>query len=227
MKLIIFDVYGTLLDVYSIRSRCEEFAPGKGELISNVWRVKQIDYTRLRSMHGKTKYKSFWELTKDSLNYALNFAEVLLSSQQMEVLMAEYSKLDAFPENLVVLNHLKSKGYNLGVLSNGNASMLDTALKASGIFPLLDCIISADELQLYKIDPKVYELIQRYNNIELDDILFVSSNFWDITGAGWCGLKTFWVNRANEQPEVLNYVPDNNGKNLTDLKVFLINKKNG
>jgi 2-haloacid dehalogenase len=103
--------------------------------------------------------------------------------------------------------------------------MLDTALKASKIFNLLDCVISADELQIYKIDPKVYELIQKYNNVELNDILFVSSNFWDIAGAGWCGLKTFWVNRMGQQPEVLDYIPDCTGKNLMDLKNFLELKK--
>jgi 2-haloacid dehalogenase len=227
MKLIVFDVYGTLLDVYSIRAKCEEFAPGKGMLISNTWRTKQIDYTRLRSMHGKTKYKSFWQITQDSLDWSLSNAEVILSLQEKKILMSQYSRLETFPENLEVLKHLKSKGYSLAVLSNGNTSMLDTALKASGIFDLLDSVISADELQLYKIDPKVYELIQKYNNVDLKDILFVSSNFWDIAGAGWCSLKTFWVNRMGQQPEVLGYLPDCNGKNLIDLKNFLETKKNG
>lgn len=221
MKLIVFDVYGTLLDVYSISTKCDEFAPGKGFAISKTWRMKQIDYTRLRSMHGKTKYKSFWKLTYDSLDYALKESDVILSEGQKKILMTEYSELKIFPENLGVLDHLKSKGYNLAVLSNANMLMLDTALKASGILDFLDCVISADELQLYKINPRVYELIQKYNNVELNDILFVSSNFWDITGAGWCGLRTFWVNRDNQQPEVLDYTPDNVGRNLSDLKDFL------
>ena len=221
MKLIVFDVYGTLLDVYSISTKCDEFAPGKGFAISKTWRMKQIDYTRLRSMHGKTKYKSFWKLTYDSLDYALKESDVILSEGQKKILMTEYSELKIFPENLGVLDHLKSKGYNLAVLSNANMLMLDTALKASGILDFLDCVISADELQLYKINPRVYELIQKYNNVELNDILFVSSNFWDITGAGWCGLRTFWVNRDNQQPEVLDYTPDNVGRNLSDLKDYL------
>ena len=226
MKLIVFDVYGTLLDVYSISSKCDEFAPGKGLAISITWRMKQIEYTRLRSMHGEKKYKSFWELTHDSLDYALNDANVILSGEEKKILMKEYSRLRAFSENLKVLKQLKSKGYSLAVLSNANTSMLDTALKASGIFDLLDCVISADELKLYKIDPKVYKLIQKYSNEEFKDILFVSSNFWDIVGAGWCGLKTFWVNRDKKQPEVLDYTPDIVGGDLVDLKNFLL-KKNG
>ena len=221
MKLIVFDVYGTLLDVYSVKSKCEEFAPGKGEIISKTWRIKQIDYTRLRSMHGKTKYKSFWEITEDALECALNHTETILSVQEKKMLLSEYSKLKTFPENLKVLKDLKSKGFRLAVLSNGNHEMLNTALKESGILNLLDCIISAEELQLYKVDPKVYELIQKYNNVDLKDILFVSSNFWDIAGAGWCGLKTFWVNRDKQHPEILDYSPNSNGDNLVDLKKFL------
>ncbi len=221
MKLIVFDVYGTLLDVHSVSSICDEFAPGMGLLLSNSWRRKQIDYTRLRSMHGKTKYKTFWEITQDALDSALNDVEVVLTAEQKKKLMSEYSRLGVFPENLSVLHSLKSNGYDLAVLSNGNISMLETALKASGILSLFDCVISADELQLYKIDPKVYALIQIYNNVDLKDILFVSSNFWDITGAGWCSLKTFWVNRNQQLPEALDYVPDSEGKNLLDLKKYL------
>lgn len=224
MKLIVFDVYGTLLDVYSIKSKCEEFAPGKGEIIASMWRVKQIDYTRLRSMHGKTKYKSFWHLTEDSLEYSLNLTETVLSNQQKETLMNEYSKLKAFPENLEVLKYLKLKGYDLAVLSNANPEMLKTGLETSALLGFIDCIISADELQLYKVNPKVYELIQKYNNVDLNDILFVSSNFWDIAGAGWCGLKTFWINRSQQPAEILDYVPNSTGNDLWDLKKFLENR---
>jgi 2-haloacid dehalogenase len=57
--------------------------------------------------------------------------------------------------------------------------------------------------------------------VSLNDILFVSSNFWDITGAGWCGLKTFWVNRIDQEIENLDYFPDSTGKNLIDLGKLL------
>ena len=63
------------------------------------------------------------------------------------------------------------------------------------------------------------------DEIELTDlsgnILFVSSNHWDIVGAGWSGLKTFWVNRANQKEEILDYSADAKGKNLSDLQKFL------
>ncbi len=221
MKLIVFDVYGTLLDVFSVQSKCELFAPGKGEKISQTWRVKQIDYTRLRSMHGKTKYKSFWEITKDSLNYALLESDVSLSAEKFDSLLSEYLRLKAFSENIEVLKHLKFIGFKLAVLSNGNINMVEDALKNSKIYDEIDCIMSADELMVYKVNPDVYGLIQKYYNIKLNDILFVSSNHWDIVGAGWSGLKTFWVNRANQKEEILDYSADAKGKNLSDLQKFL------
>ncbi len=50
IRAVVFDAYGTLFDVYSVTARAEQLFPGKGEALALLWRERQIDYARLRTM---------------------------------------------------------------------------------------------------------------------------------------------------------------------------------
>lgn len=67
-KAICFDAYGTLFDVYSVGQLAESYFPERGGALARMWRDKQIEYTRLRSMSGQ--YKPFWDITRDALKYS-------------------------------------------------------------------------------------------------------------------------------------------------------------
>ena len=76
IRVVVFDAYGTLFDVYSIGALAEKLDPGQGAALSVLWRDKPIEYTRLISLSdpnpkGSRYYQSFWELTRASLRYAL------------------------------------------------------------------------------------------------------------------------------------------------------------
>jgi 2-haloacid dehalogenase len=45
IKALVFDAYGTLYDVHSVYAKTEELCPGKGDLITQIWRLKQLEYT--------------------------------------------------------------------------------------------------------------------------------------------------------------------------------------
>jgi len=61
-QAVLFDAYGTLFDVHSVVLAAEQLFPGQGELLSQRWRDKQLEYSRLCSMAGR--YQPFWELTR-------------------------------------------------------------------------------------------------------------------------------------------------------------------
>jgi len=44
IKVLIFDAYGTLYDVHSVQAQTEQLCPGKGDLIAQIWRLKQLEY---------------------------------------------------------------------------------------------------------------------------------------------------------------------------------------
>lgn len=70
MKALVFDAYGTLFDVLSISSLCEDLFPGHGKEMAQIWRRKQLEYSWLRSLMGR--YRAFWALTEDALVYTAN-----------------------------------------------------------------------------------------------------------------------------------------------------------
>ena len=214
-KLVLFDAYGTLFDVYSVASKAEQLFAGSGNALSALWRDKQIEYTRLRAMAGH--YKPFWGITIDALQYACEALKLDLTSEKQSALLQAYSGLTAYPENAGVLQALKDKGIKTGILSNGNPEMLNTAVRSTNFEHLLDAVLSVDSLKTFKIHSSVYQMGLDHFGVDAASTLFVSSNCWDACGASWFGLPTLWVNRANLPMERLDVSPRYVGKNLTDV----------
>lgn len=218
LKAVIFDAYGTLLDVYSISKLAEELFPSQGATLSVMWRDKQIEYTRLVTTSNEGAfYQDFWALTRAALRYACKRLKLDLSAAAEEALMQQYKKLDAFPENIRVLEALKAKGIPTGILSNGSPEMLNAAVAHAKIDGLLDHVLSVDSLRQYKTSPKAYAMGPVAMQLPASYILFVSCNAWDALAATWFGYQTFWVNRYDLPFEELGTEPSFTGKTLDDL----------
>lgn len=219
LQAIIFDAYGTLFDVYSIGSLAERLFPGKGAAVAELWRDKQIEYTRLRTLSNT--YKPFWEVTQDALVFCCRKLGLPLTLDAQTQLMGQYAKLQAFPENLGVLQALKAEGLKLAILSNGNPDMLDAAVRAAGMDGLFTQVLSVDSVQKFKTAPEAYQLGPDMLGVAARDTLFVSSNGWDICGAAWFGYRTFWVNRSGAPMEELGVTPNAEGRTLDDLRLHV------
>ena len=221
IKAVVFDAYGTLFDVYSIQALAEELYPSHGADIAVKWRDKQIEYTRLitqsdpHNSSGSKYYQPFWELTRLSLEYTLDRLKLDRSSDQVNKLMEQYSRLTPFPENLAVLQKIKVMGLTTAILSNGSPEMLASAVKSAGMEDVLDHIISVDRIRLFKTSPESYGLVQLTIPVSKEEVLFVSSNAWDALGATWYGFKTLWINRQNLPNEAIGQQPDYIGSDLT------------
>lgn len=214
-KLVLFDAYGTLFDVYSVASTAEQIFPGSGAELSVLWRDKQIEYTRLRAMAGR--YKPFWDITVDALQYSCEALKLDLTDERQRRLLNVYSSLAAYPENRAVLQSLKNQGIKTAILSNGNTEMLNVAVKSANFQDLLDAVLSVDSLKTFKINSVVYQMGLNHFGVSAQEALFVSSNCWDACGASWFGLPTLWVNRTNLPLERLDVVPMAIGSNLNDV----------
>ena len=219
IQAIIFDAYGTLYDVYSIGALAERLFPGRGAALAELWRDKQIEYTRLRTLSNT--YKPFWEVTQDALIFTCRKLGLDLSLDAQNQIMGQYAKLQAFPENLGVLRTLREQGKKLAILSNGNPDMLDAAVQAAGFQDLLNAVLSVHTVQKFKTAPEAYQLGPDTFGLPAKDMLFVSSNAWDVCGAAWFGYQTFWVNRANAPMEELGVTPNGSGSSLNDLLHFV------
>jgi len=216
---VVFDAYGTLFDVYAVEARLEALFPGKGRAIALRWRERQIDYTRLRTLSDR--YVDFWTITADALDYACEFEQARLDPRSRDELLAIYERLPTHPEVPAALRGLHARGLPLGVLSNGNEAMLETALAAAGIRDLFAHVLSVERVRKFKTAPEAYQLAPDAFGAPVERLVFVSSNGWDAAGAAWFGYRPFWINRAGAPLERLGVEPAGIGRTMEDLREFL------
>jgi 2-haloacid dehalogenase len=220
VKAIAFDAYGTLFDVFSITALAESLFPGKGETIAQLWRLKQLQYSMLRSLMGR--HRDFWRLTEDGLVYAAKSLGLDLTPDKRARLLEAYLTLTAFPDVKPGLEALKRGGLRLAVLSNGEPKMLEAAARSAGIADFLDEILSVEEVKIFKPSPRVYHLAPERLRLRPAEVGFVSSNCWDVAGAASAGLETFWIQRrATEPPEELGFTAEHTVRTITDLPALL------
>jgi 2-haloacid dehalogenase len=199
IKAIVFDAYGTLYDIQSVAAVTEEAFPGYGGIITQVWRIKQLEYTWLRSL--MRRYQDFSAVTRESLAYTLRCLGLKYDQDAFERIMEKYLHLNLYPDALAALAAMKHR--KLAILSNGSPDMLDALARNTGLDRVLDAIISVDAKQIFKPSPDVYSLIESTLKVTPADVLFISSNPWDACGAKSFGLNVAWIERVTPEAMAL------------------------
>ena len=217
IKACIFDAYGTLFDVNSAASKCKKKLGNRWESFANTCRTSQLEYNWLRSI--MKKHKNFWQITEDSLDHAM--ATFNIDKNMRKELLNLYKELSPYPEVKECLDALKSKKIKIAILSNGTPDLLKGLVESNNIQSYFDNIISVEDVKIYKPDPKVYEMPIKKYNCKPENICFLSSNTWDVSGGGVFGYNAVWVNRFNKIFDKLGYSPQYIINNLNQLLKLL------
>ncbi|WP_330981689.1 haloacid dehalogenase type II [Pontibacillus halophilus] len=215
IKAFVFDAYGTLFDVHSVKEKLEEQYPLKGEAISEAWRSRQVHYFMVRQLIHN--YASFEEVTSWALQDALQVNGVTYNEEQVEQFMSVYEHLHPFEEVKDVLHQLQD--HQLVVFTNGTQALSRPLLKNNGLDDMLR-LLTADEQGIYKPDPMAYDYALKELGVEKEEVLFMSSNPWDITGAKSFGFQTAWIRRGKGEFPKLGFVPDYIYEDLTGILAF-------
>jgi 2-haloacid dehalogenase len=216
IKAVVFDAYGTLYDVQSVADITEEIFPGYGEIITQVWRIKQLEYTWLRSL--MRQYRDFAEVTRDALTYTLKCLGLEYDDASFARIMEKYLQLDLYPDALLALEAMAEK--KLAILSNGSPEMLNALVRNSGLRPIIDAVISVDATRIFKPSPEAYALIESTLKIPPADVLFISSNPWDVCGAKSFGLNVAWIERVTPEAMALACLESDTLPPLTMFKAL-------
>jgi 2-haloacid dehalogenase len=203
-RALVFDAYGTLFDVHSVVQRAGNDIPGNLQALSSLWRQKQLEYTWLRSL--MERYQDFWDVTEAALRSAARQLDIEATAVQFDGLMKAYLSPSAFPDARLALEALK--GVPLAILSNGSPKMLEAAVHYNAMESYLADVISADRVKTYKPSPRVYALAPEILHLPASEILFVSSNWWDVAGAKAFGYKVCWCNRYDVKADHLGFPAD-------------------
>jgi 2-haloacid dehalogenase len=216
VKAVVFDAYGTLYDVQSVAAVTEQAFPGYGEIITQIWRIKQLEYSWLRSL--MRRYEDFSVITRESLSYTLRILGLKYDDGVFERLMEKYLHLDLYPDANAALAALK--GRKLAILSNGSTDMLGALVRNSGLDRVLDATISIDSKRIFKPSRDAYTLIEEKLGVAPAEVLFVSSNPWDACGAKSFGLNVAWIERVTPEAMALACVESEMVAPLTLFKAI-------
>ena len=199
MKAVVFDAYGTLYDVQSVAAVTEQAFPGYGELITQIWRIKQLEYSWLCSL--MRRYEDFSLITRQSLAYTLRVLGLQHEARVFDQIMDKYLHLDLYPDAVAALAAMR--GRKLAILSNGSTDMLNVLVRNSGLDRVLDATISIDSAKTFKPSPDAYALVETKFGVPPGEVLFVSSNPWDTCGAKAFGFHVAWIERVTPEAMAL------------------------
>lgn len=216
INAVVFDAYGTLYDIQSVADVTEEAFPGYGDIITQLWRIKQLEYTWLRSL--MQRYQDFSVVTRDALAYTLRILGLHYDDDTFVRLMDKYLHLDLYPDAITALATLK--GRKLAILSNGSPDMLSALVKNSGLDLVLAATLSVDARKVFKPAPAAYTLIEEKLDVKPVNVLFVSSNPWDACGAKAFGLNVAWIERVTPEAMALACVESETLPPLTLFKAL-------
>ena len=216
IQAVVFDAYGTLYDVQSVAAVTEQSFPGYGEIITQIWRIKQLEYSWLRSL--MRRYQDFSVITRESLAYTIKVLGLEHDADTFERIMDKYLHLDLYPDALSAL--MAMKGRKLAILSNGSSGMLNALVRNSGLDRVLDATISVDSQGIFKPAPDAYGLIESTLGVPPAEVLFVSSNPWDACGAKSFGLNVAWIERVTPEAMALACVKSDVVPPLTMFKAI-------
>jgi len=213
-RVVVFDAYGTLFDVHSAVGRHAAQVGPDAARLSEIWRAKQLEYSWVLSLAGR--YEPFWTLTERALDYALARCPGVDVGVRPALLDA-YPVLEAYPEVGGALDELRERGFATGILSNGSPEMLASAVSSAGLSGRLDHVLSVDAVGVFKASPRTYDLVPQAFGLTPEQIVFVSSNRWDVAGAAAFGFNCVWVNRSGLPDEYFDLAPVAVVENLAGL----------
>ena len=211
IEACVFDAYGTLFDFNSAASGARNELGDDWQRLSDLWRLKQLQYTWLRGL--AQHHADFWQVTGEALDFALATLKIERPGLR-ERLMNLYLQLSTYPEVPAMLSELKQRGIRLAILSNGSPSMLAAVVKNSALGEFFDAVLSVEEVGVFKPHPSVYGLAAQRLQLDPQRICFLSSNGWDAYSAKAFGFRVIWCNRFGQAPERIPATPD---LEITDL----------
>jgi len=216
IKAVVFDAYGTLYDIQSVAAVTEAAFPGYGDMITQIWRIKQLEYTWLRSL--MRRHQDFSVTTRDSLAYTLRVLGLGSTPAIFERIIDKYLHLDLYPDAAAALAAMRDR--KLAILSNGSTGMLNALVANSGLDRVLDATISIDAKKIFKPAPDAYSLIEETLGVGPEQVLFVSSNPWDACGAKAFGLNVAWIERVTPEAIALACIKSDSVAPLTMFKAI-------
>ena len=150
------------------------------------------------------QYEPFSTVTRAALGYSMRLNGIT-DEKVFDILLPLYDTPQLIDGAKDLLKILKDNGKTVAILSNGTRSMLDNGVQLTGIQYYVDHILSVDDIGIYKPRPAVYQMALDKLSATIEELIFFSSNQWDVSGASMFGLDACWINQYGETKEGLPF----------------------
>jgi 2-haloacid dehalogenase len=201
---VVFDLFGTLLEIASLRDAAASVTSEPDAFVA-TWREKQLGYAFASAIMGQ--HEDFDAMTEHGLAYAAEKHDVVLDAQARQRLVAAWRQVRAYDDAVPALKELHARGVRCAVLTNGTPATSAAAVAHAGIGDFLDVTLSVESAGVFKPDRRVYTLATDYYHVPAEQLVFVTSNGWDATGAAAFGMRVAWCNRTGAPAETFGPKP--------------------
>jgi 2-haloacid dehalogenase len=223
---LMFDLYGTVLDMQGgLIAAVTPYLKDKGwrgrpDALVTWWRRTHFENSMIDALlhRDHTPYR---EIGRRALSYTLERAGIEHTQDEVRALVSEIEGLKPFPDVVEALGKLKQR-FQLTILSNGDADMLEAAKPHLGIE--FDRIISVAEAGSFKPHVATYRTAAEVLGSAPDTILFVANHAFDCVGAKAYGMRTCFVDRRKRPFGDWPYQPDLTVADFAELADTLLRK---
>jgi 2-haloacid dehalogenase len=224
-ELILFDADDTLFDYkaseeIALKATLAKYKAQKDDHHSYYLRYKQINTKMWQKFSQKqitlqelrtTRYEILLA-AENNINIP-NFAKAYMRK------LAECSHL--LENAWEICNYLK-QNYQIGIVTNGLTYTQNARLKNSALYPLINFMITSEEVGIPKPNPKIFEIAcQKAGHQNKDTIIMIGDSLeCDIQGGINFGMDTCWMNPEKIKNDT-KHKPNYEISNLKELLNFL------
>lgn len=227
VKAVMFDFYGTVVDMQSSLTRAiTPYLEGKGytknppERVVTWWRRTHFENSMIDALlhRDHTPYR---QIGFEAVDYTLERAGIEHTDDEVRALVSEIGRLDPFPDVVQALTDMKSHGLKLFILSNGDPDLLAAGVPYSGTAELWDRVMSVAEADSFKPHKTTYQTAAALVGLGRQDILFVANHAFDCIGAKAAGLRSAFIDRRRRPFGNSRYPADVTVSDMAELAALL------
>lgn len=219
-----FDVGGTLLDWNVIPDKLVKFFADRKISVDvkafwSFWLGRFLNYAMFNTLIGGPVVP-FHELGKRAVITAGRFQKVEISPADAAAITDMWTDLPMYPDVVPGLNHMRRLGYLLVPNTQWSSDMVRKGLLERHAFKW-DAWFSGDMWGVYKPHRSVYLRSIETMNLHPSEVIFVTTNQFDMFGARGVGLRVAWVNRSSQPLEAYGETPTWTVKDFVELAKVL------
>jgi 2-haloacid dehalogenase len=224
IKVLAFDQYGTIVDMQKgltqavtpfLRRKGWDGNPGR---FVTWWRRTHFESSMIDALcdRGHTPYR---QIGHRAVSLVMDRCGIDYTREEVAALVSEIEKLEPFADVVPALEQLRSKGYRLAILSNGDRDMLQAAGPHIGF--AFDRVISVQEAGYFKPHWKAYAKAEEILGQDRSGILFVANHAFDCIGAKSYGMRTAFIDRRRRPFGQTPHQPDLIAADFAELAATL------